>query len=310
MLQIRDLYKQYGKFRALNGLNLNIGHGELFGFVGPNGAGKTTTMRIIAGLLSYDAGSVSIDGVEIRDNLWAVKEKVGYMPDFFGVYDNLKVIEYMEFFASLYGIEGKKAQRLNMELLEMVNLKEKADAYVDALSRGMKQKLCLARSLVNRPELLILDEPASGLDPRARCEMKEILKQLVSEGVTILISSHILPELAQMCTRIGIINQGVLAAAGTVEEITHTITTSNPLVIRVLEQQEEAIRILKENPHTRNISIKGNDLFLGFDGEEAEQGEMLTRLIAGGVVISSYNREEGDLETLFMKLTKEEEVQG
>lgn len=310
MLQIRDLYKQYGKFRALNGLNLNIGHGELFGFVGPNGAGKTTTMRIIAGLLSYDAGSVSIDGVEIRDNLWTVKEKVGYMPDFFGVYDNLKVIEYMEFFASLYGIEGKKAQRLNMELLEMVNLKEKADAYVDALSRGMKQKLCLARSLVNKPELLILDEPASGLDPRARCEMMEILKQLVSEGVTILISSHILPELAQMCTRIGIINQGVLAATGTVEEITHTITTSNPLVIRVLEQQEEAIRILKENPHTRNISIKGNDLFLGFDGEEAEEGEMLTRLIAGGVVISSYNREEGDLETLFMKLTKGEEVQG
>lgn len=310
MLQIRDLYKQYGKFRALNGLNLNIGHGELFGFVGPNGAGKTTTMRIIAGLLSYDAGSVSIDGVEIRDNLWTVKEKVGYMPDFFGVYDNLKVIEYMEFFASLYGIEGKKAQRLNMELLEMVNLKEKADAYVDALSRGMKQKLCLARSLVNKPELLILDEPASGLDPRARCEMMEILKQLVSEGVTILISSHILPELAQMCTRIGIINQGVLAATGTVEEITHTITTSNPLVIRVLEQQEEAIRILKENPHTRNISIKGNDIFLGFDGEEAEEGEMLTRLIAGGVVISSYNREEGDLETLFMKLTKGEEVQG
>ena len=219
MIEIKKLYKHYGDFVALNNLDLSIGKGELFGFVGPNGAGKTTTMRILSGLLKADGGEVYIGEVNALEDNQALKKKIGYMPDFFGVYDNLKAIEYMEFYASIYGITGKKARKLCMELMELVNLSDKAEFYVDSLSRGMKQRLCLARSLVHNPDLLILDEPASGLDPRARFEMKGILKNLNDMGKTIIISSHILSELAEMCTTIGIIEKGSMITKGTVDEI-------------------------------------------------------------------------------------------
>ena len=182
MLEIKNLNKKFGKFQALNNMSMMIEKGELFGFVGPNGAGKTTTMRIVAGLLSADSGEVLLDGENLLSDSRKLKGKIGYMPDFFGVYDNLKAIEYMEFFASIYGINGKAAKSLSYELMELVNLSGKEDCYVDTLSRGMKQRLCLARSLVHNPELLILDEPASGLDPRARFEMKEILSNLREMG--------------------------------------------------------------------------------------------------------------------------------
>lgn len=306
MIRIQNLYKHYGKFVALDHLNLEIGEGEFFGFVGPNGAGKTTTMRIISGLLKADGGMVTVDGIDAIHNNGKIKEIIGYMPDFFGVYDNLKAIEYMEFYASIYGILGQEARKLCMELMELVNLKDKADAYVDGLSRGMKQRLCLARSLVHNPKVLILDEPASGLDPRARFEMKGILKNLNDMGKTIIISSHILPELAQMCDTIGIIEHGRMLQKGTVEEIMSEINTTNPLVIKLLEGKETAIRILKENPMVDNLSINENCLSVKFNGEDESESELLTQLITNDVKIISFAREEGNLESVFMKITEQE----
>lgn len=309
MLVIKDLKKKYGKFEALKGLNLEIKKGDLFGFVGPNGAGKTTTMKIITGLLSADSGEVILDGQEALGNLKYLKEKIGYMPDFFGVYDNLKAMEYMEFYASIYGIEGKEATKLCKDLMKLVNLEDKQDSYVDALSRGMKQRLCLARCLVHNPELLILDEPASGMDPRARFEMKEILKNLSDMGKTIIISSHILPELAEMCNTIGIIESGKIVVHGTVDDILTKLNNSNPLMIKVVNRKEDALRLLKENPSIQNIVTKEQVISVGFDGNEAQEAELLKLLIENGISISSFKREEGNLEELFMQITeKGEEV--
>ncbi len=219
MLQIQGLTKKYGKFLALNDLNLHIEKGEIFGFVGPNGAGKTTTMRIVCGLLKATGGEVLVDGISAIKNPEDIKRKVGYVPDFFGVYDNLKVMEYMEFYGSMYGMKKDDVDEIAEGLLELVNLSDKKEEFVDTLSRGMKQRLCVARALIHNPDLLVLDEPNSGLDPRARFEMKEVLKNLGSMGKTIIISSHILPELAEMCTSIGIMEHGQLIINGKVEEI-------------------------------------------------------------------------------------------
>ncbi|MFG6328882.1 MAG: ABC transporter ATP-binding protein [Lachnospiraceae bacterium] len=308
MVKIENLYKHYGKFVALNHLDLSIEKGELFGFVGPNGAGKTTTMRIISGLLKADGGSVHIAGVDALKDNQNLKRKIGYMPDFFGVYDNLKAIEYMEFYASVYGITGEKAKSMCLELMDLVNLSDKADFYVDGLSRGMKQRLCLARSLVHNPELLILDEPASGLDPRARFEMKGILKNLHDMGKTIIISSHILSELAEMCTTIGIIDKGRMVSKGTVEEIMQKLNTSNPLKIHVVNNIETAVRIIKETPQVENLSIDGLDITISFDGSEEEEAELLKMLVSNDVPVSSYMRETGNLEEVFMMVTAKKEL--
>ncbi len=303
MLQIKNLSKTYGKFTALDNLNLTIGKGQIFGFVGPNGAGKTTTMKIVAGLLKPDSGQVYLDGIEQQTHIKEFKEKIGYMPDFFGVYDNLKAMEYMEFYASIYGIEGEKARKLGLELIDLVGLTDKADTYVDSLSRGMKQRLCLARSLIHNPEFLILDEPASGLDPRARYDMKEIIKELNKRGKTILISSHILPELSQMCTNIGIIENGKMMVSGTVEEIMATRGTASPLVMRFTEGQENGIEVLKKNRLVENVTIKDNSVSILFKGNEEEEAMLLADMIKNGAYVSYFSREESNLESLFIQIT-------
>lgn len=308
MVEIENLYKHYGKFVALDHLDLSIEKGELFGFVGPNGAGKTTTMRIISGLLKADGGQVQIAGVDALKDSQSLKRKIGYMPDFFGVYDNLKAIEYMEFYASIYGIVGKRAKDMCMELMDLVNLSDKAEFYVDSLSRGMKQRLCLARSLVHNPELLILDEPASGLDPRARFEMKGILRNLHDMGKTIVISSHILSELAEMCTTIGIIDKGNMVTKGAVEDIMRRLNTSNPLKIHVIENVESAVRVIKENPQVENLSIDGMDITVSFNGSEEEEATLLENLVKNGIKVVSYVRETGNLEEVFMMVTAKKEV--
>lgn len=303
MVEIRNLTKTYGKYRALNNLNLHIDRGEIFGFVGPNGAGKTTTMRIICGLLQADWGEVYVDGIDSLNHNDQIKRKVGYVPDFFGVYDNFKVMEYMEFYGSMYGLEGEAVHKTSLGLLDLVNLSDKVDSYVDGLSRGMKQRLCVARAMIHNPQLLILDEPASGLDPRARFELKEIMKNLGSMGKTIIISSHILPELGEMCTSIGVMEKGNLIANGKVEDITRRSRQSNPLTIRILENKDSAIQILRQTPLVEKLSIRDNEIIIAFSGEEADMAQLLSSLISNGVKVSGFHREEGNLETLFLEIT-------
>lgn len=306
MLEIKNLTKRYGKFTALENLNLKMKEGEIFGFVGPNGAGKTTTMRIVAGLLKADSGEVLIDGFNALKVTKGLKEKIGYMPDFFGIYDNLKAIEYMEFFASTYGLVGRAARDRCFRLLELVNLSEYAMTYVDDMSRGMKQRLCLARCLVHDPKVLILDEPAAGLDPRARVEMKEILTELKSSNKTILISSHILPELARISDTIGIIEKGKLVVSGSVEDILVAKGSASPILIKVASGLENAVKVLKENKDTKNITIRDNQISILFMGNEEREAVLLSALINNNVMVSSFSREESNLESLFMQITAEE----
>ncbi len=304
MLDIKNLTKRYGKFVALNNLNLHIDKGEIFGFVGPNGAGKTTTMRITCGLLQATSGSVFVDGIDALNKPQKIKKKVGYVPDFFGVYDNFKVMEYMEFYGSMYGVGYNEVVATSRGLLDLVNLSDKEDVFVDSLSRGMKQRLCLARALIHNPDLLILDEPASGLDPRARFEMKEILKNLGSMGKTIIISSHILPELAQMCTSVGVMEKGKLIVSGKVDDIINSQSIAQPIIIEIIGNSEQGINILKENPLVSKISIRESDIAVSFDGNEEQGYELLKHLINRDVKVSKFNREKGDLESLFLDLTK------
>ena len=310
MLKIRNLTKRYGRHTALDSLDLQIDRGEIFGFVGPNGAGKTTTMKIMAGLLKADAGEIYIDDIKLFEDYNRLKEVIGYMPDFFGVYDNLQVMEYLEFYASAYGMETRQARRLGGHLLEMVHLEGKEECYVDELSRGMKQRLCLTRALIHDPQFLILDEPASGLDPRSRFEFKEILKELRDNGKTIIISSHILMELAEMCTSIGIIERGKMILQGSIEDILETVDTSNPLIIRAYDQVDTAVLLLKREEKIESLTIRGNSIFASFSGNREEEARLLKTLIDNGVLVQSFSREQGSLESLFLKITEHSEEAG
>lgn len=305
MLVIKDLEKSYGSFKALRGLNLEIEKGEIFGFIGPNGAGKSTTMKIVSGLLSPDSGEVYVDGIDAIKNNKALKDKIGYMPDFFGVYDNLRAIEYLEFYASIYGIVGEEARKLSMDLLELVNLQDKWDANVDGLSRGMKQRLCLARCLVHNPELLILDEPASGMDPRARFEMKGILKNLKEMGKTIIVSSHILSELGEMCTRIGIIKNGDIVCEGTVEEVMLMASGTVPINITVIDKVDDAIALLKEQVEVKEISVDGNKITINLAGGDKEARDILKDLVLKDIPVISYSKSSGNLEEVFIQITED-----
>ncbi|WP_061994678.1 ABC transporter ATP-binding protein [Clostridium sp. ATCC 25772] len=303
MLVIKNLVKNYGSFKAVDNLNLHVKKGEIFGFVGPNGAGKTTTMKIVSGLLDCENGEVFIDGVDAIKNRREVKRKIGYMPDFFGVYDDLKVDEYLEFYASIYGIEGKEKDELINDLLELVNLSHKKDAYVDDLSRGMKQRLCLARCLVHNPSLLILDEPASGMDPKARIEMKNILRTLKEMGKTIIISSHILPELAELCTNLVIIQNGKAVTSGTVEEVMDKAYKTKFIRLKVLKDVESAIKLLKEYVEIGEIKkIGSNVATASFSGSEEVMCNILEGLIKENIKVVSFNTIDGNLEEVFMKV--------
>lgn len=311
MLEIQNLTKRYGKFLALDNLNLHIDKGEIFGFVGPNGAGKTTTMRIVCGLLKSTSGSVFVDGINAITNPEDIKRKVGYVPDFFGVYDNLKVTEYMEFYGSMYGMDKQDVDEIGEGLLELVNLSDKKDVFVDTLSRGMKQRLCVARALIHNPDLLVLDEPNSGLDPRARFEMKEVLKNLGSMGKTIIISSHILPELAEMCTSIGIMERGHLIASGRVEEIMQKSQGMQPIHIRAMtpdyenleEGREFLAMVFKEHTLVDKVTFMEDEILVSFNGDDREAALFLKSLLERNILVSNFYREKEDLESLFLEIT-------
>lgn len=304
MIEIKGLSKSFGSFHALKSLDLTIARGKVFGFVGPNGAGKSTTMSILATLLSPSSGYAKVDGFDVTKHPAEVRKRIGYMPDFFGVYDQFKAVEYLHFYGASYGIPKTEREELIPQLLELVNLSDKRDAYVDTLSRGMKQRLCLARCLVHDPDLLILDEPASGLDPRARIEMREILLELKAMGKTIIISSHILPELAEMVDEIGVIEHGQMIAQGNVADIQNRLRVKRILYIRLLERLDEAEQFLQEQPHVTRLMRDERGIHVHFSGQDLEQAELISELIAAGYRIISFSEGQTNLEDVFLEITK------
>ena len=306
MIQVDSLTKTYGNRTALDHVSFEVPKGEIFGFVGPNGAGKTTTLRILAALLEPTSGRAFVDGADVTKHPDKVHERLGYMPDFFGVYDQLTASEYLDFYAACYRQPKARRKKVADDLLELVGLTDRRDQAVDTLSRGLKQRLCLARALVHDPAVLLLDEPASGLDPRARVEMREILKELQTMGKTIVISSHILPELTELCTMIGIIDQGRMRATGPVHEVIRQLTTGRRLRINVLGQKEEAVAVLKPLPAIHECMMVNGSIEAQYDGDDAAAAGILQALIAAGIKVSGFSQLEGGLEDAFMKATSED----
>lgn len=304
MIEMIDVTKQFGRTMALKGITMTIEKGQIYGFVGPNGAGKTTAMSILATLTAPTSGTARVGGYDCVKHPKDVRRLIGYMPDFFGVYDNLTAYEYLDFYAASHGLSVTERERVIPQMLELVNLTHKTNDYVDMLSRGMKQRLGLARSLVHNPEVLILDEPASGLDPRARIEMREIVKALRDTGKTILISSHILPELAEMCDTIGIIEAGQLVAAGTVADIDRHMRGHRLLKIRLLGRQAELLTRLRTVSSISNVVAEDDHVIAGFTGTDVEQAGLLASLLAEGYPIVAFGETEGNLEDIFLEITK------
>ncbi|WP_422658078.1 ATP-binding cassette domain-containing protein [Paenibacillus sp. EC2-1] len=304
MIEIRELSKHYGTFHALKGISLDIEKGTVFGFVGPNGAGKSTTMSILATLALPSSGTAKVGGYEVTEYPKEVRKRIGYMPDFFGVYDQLKATEYLHFYGASYGIPRTDREKLIPQLLELVNLSDKADAYVDSLSRGMKQRLCLARCLVHDPDVLILDEPASGLDPRARIEMREILKELKLMGKTIIISSHILPELAEMVDEIGVIEHGEMIAQGKVSDIQNRLRVKKVIHIRTLGKEDILAGKLRDEPFVTSVLTDNTGVHVHFSGDDHQQSALLHQVISWGIPVVSFQEAQSNLEDVFLEITK------
>jgi ABC-2 type transport system ATP-binding protein len=304
MIEIKGLTKKFGELVAVNELSFRIERGDAFGFVGPNGAGKTTTIKMLATLLLPDNGTATVNGHDVLKEPEAVRACIGYMPDFFGVYDDMKVWEYLDFFAAAYRVPAQKRPQLISDVLDLTDLGHKRDDYVDALSRGMKQRLCLAKTLVHDPDVLLLDEPASGLDPRARIEIRELLQELVKMDKTILISSHILPELAELCNKVAIIEGGKLVLAGDVKEISSRLAGGLRLIIKTSNRLEEACRLLAERPEIASAELGEGCIECIYRGPEGQQHSILTCLVQAGFQVQSFSEEAADLEDLYMRLTE------
>jgi ABC-2 type transport system ATP-binding protein len=304
MIETKNLTKNYGDLTAVDDLNLTIKDGDIFGFIGPNGAGKTTTMRILVTLLEPTRGSAFINGLDVTKDGKKVRRLVGYMPDFMGVYDDLKVFEYLEFFAAAFGIDRKKRKSIVEGVLELTDLESKKSATVDSLSRGMQQRLGLARVLIHDPKVLILDEPASGLDPRARIEIRELLRELKCMGKTIMISSHILSELEEICDHVGIIEHGKLVFSGTLEEIRPRLGIESKVRVKVADHQDKAIELLSVLPQVRQVQALGNEIAVTFhEGKEAN-GIIARTLVNADLDIISIQPERLKLDDAFLQLTK------
>jgi ABC-2 type transport system ATP-binding protein len=307
IVRTSGLIKRYAGTVAVAGLDLDIAEGEIFGLVGPNGAGKTTTLRILATLLKPTAGEAEITGINVRRNPDAARRVLGYMPDVFGVYDDMRVWEYLDFFARCYGIPAARRRQMIGDLLDLVDLADKRDAYVQGLSRGMQQRLCLAHTLVHDPKVLLLDEPASGLDPRARVELRELLRELRALGKTILISSHILPELEELCTSVAIVDHGKVLAQGRVADIERRLRYGAVLHVRVLgatEAVEAARDFFAAEPRVASVALLDDgQVEIGFRGDDDEAAELLSKAVAAGIRVASFARAASDLEELFLQMT-------
>ncbi len=301
------LVKRYDRTLAVAGIDLTVEPGEIFGLVGPNGAGKTTTLRMLATLLRPSAGHAEIDGWSVTRNPDEVRHVIGFMPDVFGVYDDMKVWEYLDFFARCYGLPAAGRRRMIADLLELVDLADRRDDYVQTLSRGMEQRLCLAHALVHDPKVLLLDEPASGLDPRARVELRELLRELRALGKTILISSHILPELEELCTSVAIVDKGQVLAQGRVSDIERRLRFGAVLRVRLLlegEALEAARDRFAADVDVASASILDDGTVeLGFRGDDAAVARLLAESVAAGLPIVNFARAASDLEELFLQVT-------
>ncbi len=304
MIETHQLAKRYNKFEALKGINLDIDEGDIFGFIGPNGAGKTTTIRILATLLEPTSGSASINGIDVTRQPYEIKKIVGYMPDSFGVYDGMRLREYLDFFAAAYKIPGKRRKAIIDDVLNLTDLTGRADDFVSAFSRGMKQRCCLAKTLIHDPKVLLLDEPASGLDPRARIEIKELLKTLRTMGKTILISSHILSELGDMCNKIAIIERGELLAAGDFQQILQSVRQTHEIRLLVVDGGDKAAELLKNRPGIVNVDRSGNEFQMESTLGQAELAALLADLVQNGVQVVFFSEVMGTLEDVFMHVTK------
>lgn len=304
MIELINFSKKYGDFLAVDRLNLKIEAGEMFGFIGPNGAGKSTTIRFLTTLLKATGGEGIVNGYSVKHDPLGVRRSIGYMPDAFGVYDGMKVWEFLDFFAVAYQIPKVRRRGVISDVLELLDLTHKRDDYVNGLSRGMKQRLCLAKTLVHDPPVLILDEPASGLDPRARLEVKALLKELRRMGKTILISSHILTELADCCTSIGIIERGKLLMHGPIAEVYRQIRSNQILQVAFLENMDAGLSVIRSNPHTRDVQIEDHTATVEFSGNDEEVATLLEQLMAQNVRLRSFAQKEPTLEDVFMMVTK------
>jgi ABC-2 type transport system ATP-binding protein len=304
MIETRNLCRYFGNLAAVTNLNLTIRQGDIFGFIGPNGAGKTTTMRILVTLLEPTRGKAFVNKLDVTREGQKVRRQVGYMPDFMGVYDDLKVFEYLEFFAAAFGIEYGKRKSIVDGVLELTDLQSKRAALVDSLSRGMQQRLGLARVLIHDPKVLILDEPASGLDPRARIEIRELLRELKRMGKTIMISSHILSELEEICDHIGIIEHGRLIFSGTLEEIRPKLGIESKVRIEVLNNQEKAVELLSALPQVREVRVLGEQIAVTLRKGRDTDGVIARTLVNGGVDVIALQPERLKLDDAFLKLTK------
>jgi ABC-2 type transport system ATP-binding protein len=305
-VRIRGLTKAYDGKLALDSLTLEIKRGDIFGYIGPNGAGKTTTLRILAALLRPSGGSAEIDGVDVVKEPRRIKELVGYMPDSFGVYDNMTLYEYLDFFGAAYRIPRKPRRKVIDDVLTLTDLGSKQKDQVSVFSRGMKQRACLAKTLLHNPQVLILDEPASGLDPRARIEFRELLKELQRMGKTIIVSSHILTELSTICNTVGIIEVGKLVAAGAVEDILKSLRTQREFTVTLLDRgdSDRAVALLGKQPGVEKVQPVGGAVRFALQATEPEIAGLIEILLAERVRFTSFREEMVDLETAFMTLTK------
>jgi ABC-2 type transport system ATP-binding protein len=309
MISVESLRKRFGRHQALDGVDFSVPSGEIFGFIGPNGAGKTTTIRILATLAPADSGVASIGGIPVGEDPAAVRQLIGYMPDFFGVYDRLTAEEYLEFYAACHGVPRHRRRRVASELLELVDLGDRRTAQVDTLSRGMKQRLCLARALVHDPRVLLLDEPASGLDPRARVEMRELIQELRQMGKTILVSSHILPELEELCTWVGFIDRGRMAAVGPLADVRdQVVSTGRRLRIELTDSGEDHLRAAADAIRGRegvlDVRVIGSHLEVAL-AETLPDDELLASMVLEKIKVRSFAPIAGDLSEAFMRLTAE-----
>ncbi|MEE2826602.1 MAG: ABC transporter ATP-binding protein [Planctomycetota bacterium] len=304
MIKTENLTKKYGEMFAIKSINLDLQQGDLFGFIGPNGAGKTTTMRIIATLLEPSWGEAYVCGHSIYNAPKEIRRLVGYMPDFFGVYDDMKVIEYLEFFAAAYRIKGAERRKKCDEMLETVDLDFKRDAFANTLSRGQTQRLGLARVLLHDPQVLLLDEPLSGLDPRARIEMRNLMRRLGTMGKTVIVSSHILPELADICNKIGIIDKGELKVSAEVTDVMNQVRDQTVLHIGVDSNSERATKVLEENELVSSVEEGDGHLVVTLKNQTKDYSQLAADLIGQGIGLTLFQEEEVSLESAFMALTK------